>query len=183
MIDLKTLTIKSARQSLDVKEFSARPQFQTTKDAEKLSKPSFEQMPGGASISSNDSKAQNGKMVRKNVAYEITIIDKEPKKPLKKGLFYLPHDILFTHFINGGSVSKSVLSKNYQTKLKPFTEKMSVSQEGFSVAFQANNKAFDTAATFASEMEANTFLNQQVRANPNLKKDLHIIPNHELQEL
>jgi hypothetical protein len=170
-------------QVTDVKEFFARAQFQTLSDAEKLSKPSFEQMPGGASISSNDNKAQNGKMVRKNVEYEITIIDKEPKKPFKRGKFYRDHDILFTHFLNGGSVSKSVLSKSYQSKLKPFDEKMTVAQEGYSVAFQANNKAFNSSATFASEMEANTFLNQQLRSNPNLKKDLHIIPNHELQEI
>jgi hypothetical protein len=167
----------------DVNEYFARAQFQTLSDAEKLSKPSFEQMPGGASISSNDNKAQNGKMVRKNVEYEITIIDKEPRKPFKRGKFYRDHDILFTHFLDGGSVSKSVLSKSYQSKLKPFDEKMTVAQEGFSVAFQANNKAFTSSATFASEMEANTFLNQQLRNNPNLKKDLHIIPNHELQEI
>jgi hypothetical protein len=187
--DIKKVEVTGAEvdgnglQVTDVNEYFARAQFQTLSDAEKLSKPSFEQMPGGASISSNDNKAQNGKMVRKNVEYEITIIDKEPRKPFKRGKFYRDHDILFTHFLDGGSVSKSVLSKSYQSKLKPFDEKMTVAQEGFSVAFQANNKAFTSSATFASEMEANTFLNQQLRNNPNLKKDLHIIPNHELQEI
>ncbi len=167
----------------DVKEFFARAQFQTLSDAEKLSKPSFEQMPGGASISSNDSKALHGKMVRKKVQYEITIIDKEPKKPFKRGLFYIESGILFSHFANGGSVSKSVLSKHYKSKLKPFEEKISVAQSGYSVAFQSNNKAFNSTAMFDSEMEANTFLSQQINADPNLKKDLHIIPNYELQEI
>jgi hypothetical protein len=170
-------------QHADVKEYFARAQYQTLSDAEKLSKPSFEQMPGGTQISSDNNKAQNGKMVRKNVEYEITIIDKEPKKPFKKGRFYRPHDLLFTHFLKGGSVSKSVLSKSYQSKLKPFDDKMSLAQDGYSVAFQSDNKAFDSTATFASEMEANTFLNKQLRADPNLKKALHIIPNYELQEL
>ena len=170
-------------QCSDVQEYFARAQYQTLSDAEKLSKPSFEQMPGGAQISSNNNKAENGKMVRKNVAYEITIIDKEPVKPLKKGLFYRPYDILFTHFIGGGSISKSVLSKSYQSKLKPFEEKVNVKQEGYTVAFLANNKAYNAKATFASEMEADSFLKQQLQLNPNLKKDLHIIPNYELQEL
>lgn len=169
-------------QVADVKDFFARAQYQTLSDAEKLSKPSFELMPGGASISSNSNKAQNGKMVRKNIEYEITIIDKEPTKPFKRGRFYRPYDVLFLHFLQGGSVSKSQLSKSYQSKLQPFDEKMTVSQEGYSVAFQANNKPYSSATTFASEMEATTFLNQQLRSNPNLKKDLHIIPNHELQE-
>ena len=167
----------------DVKEYFARAQYQTLSDAEKLSKPSFEQMPGGASISSGNNEAQNGKMVRKNVEYEITIVDKEPTKPFKRGKFYRPHHVLFTHFLKGGSVSKSVLSKSHQSAMQPFDEKMTVAQEGYSVAYQANNKAFTAGATFASEIEAHTFLNQQLKANPNLKKDLHIIPNHELQAI
>ncbi len=187
--DIKKVEITSAvvdgtdLQHSDVKEFFARAQYQTLSDAEKLSKPSFEQMPGGAQISSNNNKAQNGKMARKNVAYEITIIDKEPKKPFKKGILYKPNDILFTHFLKGGSASKSMLSKSHHAKLKPFDDKISVTQDGYSVAFQSNNKAFNSAAIFASEMEATTYLNQQLRTNPNLKKDLHIIPNYELQEL
>jgi hypothetical protein len=76
-----------------------------------------------------------------------------------------------------------MLSKSHHAKLKPFDDKISVTQDGYSVAFQSNNKAFNSAAIFASEMEATTYLNQQLRTNPNLKKDLHIIPNYELQEL
>jgi hypothetical protein len=166
----------------DVNDYFARAQYQTLSDADKLSKPSFEQMPGGVQLSSNDNKAENGKMVRKNVLYEITIIDKEPVKPFKKGILYQPNDLLFTHFLKGTSITGSVLSKSYQSKLKPFDDKMSVKQDGFTVAFQSNNKAYDHKATFSSEMEADTYMKQQVNLNPNLKKDLHIIPNYELQE-
>jgi hypothetical protein len=177
------MLMETVLQHSDVYEYFARAQYQTLSDAEKLSKPSFEQMPGGAQISSNDNKAENGKMVRKNVEYEITIIDKEPVKPLGKGLLYKPYDILFTHFLNGSSATNSVLSKSYQSKLKPFEDKVNVKQDGYSVAFQADNVAYDGKATFASEMEADTYMKQQINLNPNLKKDLHIIPNYELQEI
>jgi hypothetical protein len=167
----------------DITDFFARAQYQTLTDAEKLSKPSFELMPAGVELSSNSQKAENGTLVRKQVEYEITIIDKVPKKPFPKGLLFKPNGILFTHFIKGGTLSQSVLSKSYQSKRKPFEEKIAVSQEGYTVAYQANNKAFTNQATFNSEMEATSFFKEQTKLNPNLHKELHIIPNYELQEL
>lgn len=186
--DIERIEIKSAEvngKALNVKdanEFFARAQYQTLSDAEKLSKPAFEQMPAGIEISANDNKAQNGKMVRKNVEYEITIIDKEPVKPFKLGLFYRPSDKLFNHYLKGNSVSGSVLSKNYQNNLKPFNDKVSVKQDGYSVAFQSNNKAFNNVSSFNSEYEADSFMKHELQKNPKLQKELHIIPNYELQE-
>ena len=177
--DVDSHTLKKT----DVNDYFARAQYQTLSDAEKLSKPSFEQMPGGVQVSANDNKAENGAMVRKNVEYETTIIDKEIKKPFKRGLFYRLSGILFNHYLRGNSVSKSTLSKNYQSKLKPFEEKMSVAQDGYTVAFQSNNKSYSSSSSFSNEMEADTFLKNQISKNPNLKKELHIVPNYELQNL
>jgi hypothetical protein len=168
------LTIK------DVDENFARAQYQNLSDAEKLSKPSFERMPGGVSLTMGANTIKNGKLVRKKVKYETTIIDKEPVKP-KKGLFFGQIGILFANFLKGNSVSKSVLSKNYSEKLQPFAEKMDVLQEGYTVAFQANNKAYTTGATFTSEMMAQTFMQDQIAKNPSLQKEVHIILKSELQ--
>jgi hypothetical protein len=167
----------------NVDENFARAQYQNLSDAEKLSKPSFEKMPGGVKISMGAASIKNGKMARKKIEYEITIVDKEPKKPLKKGLFFDQIGLLFTHFLKGNSVSKSVLSKSYSEKLKPYDEKLNILEEGYAVAFQADNKAFNNTATFASEMMAQTFMQEQLVKNPSLKKEIHIIPNYELQEL
>ncbi len=164
----------------DVDENFARAQYQNLSDAEKLSKPSFEKMPGGVSLTLGANTIKNGKLVRKKVKYEITIIDKEPVKP-KKGLFFGQIGILFANFLKGNSVSKSVLSKNYSEKLQPFAEKMDVLQEGYTVAFQANNKAYTTGSTFSSEMMAQTFMQDQIAKNPSLKKEVHIILKSELQ--
>lgn len=166
-----------------VNENFARAQYQNLTDAEKLSKPSFEKMPGGISISETGVNIKNGGMVRRKVEYEITIIDKEPQKPLKKGLLHVQPGLLFTHFLKGNSVSKSLLSKSYTEKLQPFSEKLAMQEEGYTVAFQANNKAYNNASGFASEMMAQRFMQEQIAKDPSLKKDIHIIPNYELQEL
>ncbi|HMJ46130.1 MAG TPA: DUF6603 domain-containing protein [Ferruginibacter sp.] len=167
----------------NVNENFARAQYQNLTDAEKLSKPSFEKMPGGISISDAGVNIKNGNMVRKKVEYEIIIIDKEPQKPLKKGQFFDQPGLLFTHFLKGNSISKSTLSKSYLEKLQPFNEKLAVHEEGYTVAFQANNKAYDNTAGFTSEMMAQSFMQEQIAKDPSLKKNIHVIPNYELQEL
>lgn len=165
-----------------VNENFARAQFQNLSDAEKLSKPSFEKMPGGVSISMGSVNIKNGKIVRKKVEYEIIIIDKEPTKPLKRGVFFDQIGLLFNHFLKGNSVSKSPLSKNQADKVRPFAEKMAMAEEGYTVAFQSDNKAYNGAAVFESEVMADTYMKEQVARNPSLKKNIHVIPNYELQE-
>ncbi len=183
-VEISAVTVNGANLPFtDVKEFFARAQYQVLKDAEKLSTPSFEQMPGGVKVAVGTDDIENGRMVRKDVAYEVTIIDKEPLKPFRKGLLYKTPGILFTHFLKGSSTYQSVLSKTYKEKLQPFDEKVKVAQEGYSVAFQDTNKPFNATASFDSEIEAREFFNSQVQANGNLAKDIHIIPNYELQEL
>lgn len=185
--DVKQLKIESASSNsipLSVKEVNesfARAQYQNLSNAEKLSKPSFEKMQGGVEISMGDNTIQNGKMVRKKIEYELTIIDKEPVKPLPFGKFFLELGVMFNHFIKGNSVSKSKLSKSTFEKLQPFEQKLDVNQELFTVAFQNNNKAINPAATFSSEMEAQSFMQEQIKLNPKLKQQIHIVPQFELQ--
>ena len=164
----------------DVNEDFARAQYQNLSDADKLSKPSFEKLPGGVNISLGGINIKNGKMVRRKVEYEVTIIDKEPQNPLPKGMLFAAGGLLFTHFLKGNSASKSSLSKNQKEKLSPFAEKIDVGQEGYAVAFQSNNNAFASGTVFASEMMAQTFMQEQIAKNPSLKKEIHIIPNYEL---
>jgi hypothetical protein len=184
--DIRQASISSASSNgtvlniSDKNEDFARAQYQDLTDAEKISKPSFEKMPGGVTISMATGSIQNGNMVRKNIEYEVTIVDKEPA-PVRNR-FKLPGS-LFLNSLKGNSISKSVLSKNQLGKMQPFADKISVEQESYAVAFQADNRAFQTTATFSSEVMAHTFMEDQIRTNPSLKDELHIIPNYELQEL
>ncbi len=165
-----------------VDEYFARAQYQQLSDAEKLSKPSFEKMPGGVAITMGKSHIENGKMVRKKVEYEVTIVDKVPRKPFKFGVFFAEIAILFTNSLRGNAVAKSVVSQQQFQKLQPFNDKLKVIQEGYTVAFQSTNKAYATTATFSSEMMAQTYMYEQINKNPVLKTAIHIVPNYELQE-
>jgi hypothetical protein len=165
-----------------VDEDFARAQYQNLSDAEKLSKPSFEKMPGGVNISQGGVNIKNGKMVRKKVEYEITIIDKEIQKPLKKGLFFVEPGVLFANFLRSNSASKSILSKAHQEKLQPYSEKIRTPEDGYTVAYQKDNKAFSGASTFGSEMAAQTFMQEQIARDPSLRRSIHVVPNYELHE-
>ncbi len=182
--DIKQLQIASVSSNgtllsiKEVKENFARAQYQDMSDDEKLSKPSFEKMQGGVEISMGDSAIRNGSMVRKKLAYELTVIDKEPA-PL---LFFSESGLLFGTFLSGNSVSKSSLSKCHRDKLQPFAEKLDIEEELFTVVFQSNNRAVSREAGFRSEMEAQTFMQEEIRRRPALKNQLHIIPEYELQE-
>lgn len=185
--DVKQISVVSAQsgssslQLKTVNEDFARAQYQNLSDAEKLSKPSFEKMPGGVEISMSGNLIKNGKLVRKEIKYELTVIDKEPTK--KRNKFFALSGVLFTNFLKGNSVSKLAISKAYKTQLKPFEEKVELTQPGYTVAFQSNNKAFDVNATFESEMAAQTYMQTVVKQQPNLKSQVHIVPNFELQEI
>ena len=139
-------------------------------------------MPGGVTVSLGSGSLKNGKMTRKIIEYEITIIDKEPKKPLLYGLFHKQLVVLFNNFLKGNSVSKSVLSQSHKQRLQPFKEKLNVTEEGYTVAYQSSNKAYNGMATFTSEMMAQSYMHDQLIKDPLLIKELHIIPNYELQE-
>jgi hypothetical protein len=186
--DVQQIAISKANSGGDeltvdpVNENFARAQYQDLGDAEKLSKPSFEKMPGGVRISATGTSIKNGKLARRQVAYEVTIIDKEPQKFSKRGRLFEFGGLLFAHLLRGSSISNSPLSKHQSDLKKPFAEKMDLVEEGYTVAFQSTNKAFSESATFGSEMMAQTYMQEQVSKKPQLKKEIHIIPNYELQE-
>lgn len=185
--DVKNINITSAKSgsfTLQVKSVNddfARAQYQKLSDAEKLSKPSFEKMPGGVEISMSGNPIKNGKLVRKKVEYELTIVDKTPQNPLSGLLAEMP--LLFGHFLKGNSTAKSPLSKTTAQQLKPFDEKIEVFQSGYCIAFQDTNALFNVQTRFDSEAAAQTHLQNLVQDQPNLKKQIHIIPNFELQDV
>ena len=160
-----------------VRENFARAQFQNLKDSEKLSKPSFEKLDAGVTISMGSETVKSGRMVRMKVEYEVTIIDRERIRLLD---LVRELGLLFNRFFRGSSVSKSVLSRAHKIKLQPFDEKIEVLSEGYSVAFMSDNKVYSTADTFDSEAMASEFLREQVGADPSLGDQLHVIPNFEL---
>jgi hypothetical protein len=66
--------------------------------------------------------------------------------------------------------------------LRPFATTVTVTDEHYAVAFQADNRAYESAATFSSYSEAQAHLAKVVRLNPALSDEVHIIPSVELNK-
>jgi hypothetical protein len=162
-----------------VDESFAVAQFQKMDDSEKLSRPSYQSLKGGV-IVGTASTLQTSKMTRRQVAYDITIIDKEPQKPLPRGKLFGAIAGLFRPFLAGNAVTKSSLSKHVKTQLEPFAEKIAVAVEGFTVARISDNKALSATARFTSEAMARDHLRSQIAANPALADELHVISDYEV---
>jgi hypothetical protein len=164
-----------------VEESFAPAQFEEMTDAQKLSRASFEKLPGGATISLGGSTFQSSKVTRRKIEYEVTIIDEEPVKPLPFGRLLAAAAGLFFSFVRGAAVAQSKLSHNYKVQAQPFgADKVAVESEGYTVAFAHDNTAFGGSASFASEALAHDYMKQHLAANPSLKGTLHVVPNFEV---
>ena len=161
-------------------EHFARAQYQKLSDAEKLSKPSFERMTGGARIKIGKQSLRSSKMVRRIVDYEMIIVDLEPVKPFKFGVLFKQLPLLFNHFLKANSVSKSPLSKKQKSALQPFDQKMDVKQEGYTVVNNGTNKPYDQKSTFKSQAAAEDHMKQLVKKDPNLSKELQVVSEFEV---
>jgi len=159
-----------------VNELFAAAQFQTMTDAEKLSRPSYQPLKGGVTIGAAGGP-KTSKMTRRHIDYQVTIIDKEPVRPL---LRFKAIAGLFHAFLGGASVSRSSLSFHTKSQVTPYPDKIAVASEGFTVAHTHDNTAFGTAAKFTSEAMAVDYLRQTVAADPSLAGTLHVLPNHEV---
>jgi len=162
----------------DVAEQFAIAQFQNLDDAGKLTRRAYDPLTGGLNLSAPGRALRSSKLVRRRVRYEEIIIDNNYKRFVRR--FRIFNSVLFVHFLGSNSVSQSVLSKAYRKKLQPFEERVAVREEAFVVAFQANNQAFQTTATFNSQTQALAYLKRQTTQDPDLHDRLHVIPQHEV---
>lgn len=154
-------------------------QFQNMNDQDKLSRPSYQQIKGGVTIGSSEAM-QSSKMTRRMISYSVTIIDKEPKKPLPKGKFYPAIAGLFHPFLAGSAVARSPLSNQVKSQLRPFTDKVAADAEGYAVSNTADNKPFDPSSNFSSEAMARDYMHAQLAANPSLEGAIHVLPTSEV---
>jgi hypothetical protein len=181
--DVKRITLAVTAGGLaktgDRLELFAPAQFRNMGDADKLSTPAFEPDPGGIELSAAGGQLVSSEMARRVVRYERIILDSNFKRQQRP--FFLTLDTLFVHFLAGASVSRNDLSVTRKKQMQPFAEKVRVNAEAFTVAFQADNRAFgDDATSFTSRAQALDYLNRQVSANPDLADSLHVIPNFEV---
>jgi hypothetical protein len=164
----------------------ATGQYVDLKDADRLSSPGFSPEDSGLEIAAQGERRKTSQAVKRVIRYESIIIDNHFKRFVRPFFFFFRtgfsvlYGFLFTHFLGGSAVKQSVLSKQHQTRLKPFTELVTVQPNGYSVAFNENNQSVDATRTFTSYAKAVQFMNQQVAQDPSLAPRVHVVPNTEL---
>jgi len=176
-IDITRASTGTSNYPLAEKDEQFAPaQFQQMSDAEKLSRPSYQQLKGGVTIGAAGGP-QSSKMTRKKIDYQVTIIDKEPVRP---PLRIAAISGLFHTFLAGSAVALSPLSYRTKSQLQPYPDKVAVGPEAYTVASTLDNKAISARATFSSEAMARDFMLSQVAANPSVAGSMHVLPSHEV---
>jgi len=159
----------------------AMAQFKKMTDSKKLSSPAYEKQNGGLELSVKGEQLKTTSAVKRIVRYEQIIIDSNFKRFVKP--FFNFFGILFNLFLKGNAITKSTLSNKYKKQKMPFADKITVVPNLYVVASNTDNAPFnEEAKAFTSYAQAEEFMNQKVKENPNLQDSLHVIPQVEITE-
>ena len=124
---------------------------------------------------------RTSKGVTRHVRYEEVIIDNNFKRIVT--LFFAILNPLFNLFLNNNAIAKSPQSFKSRKEIIPPKEKIKVGASGYAVAFNRNNQAVtDSAVQFTSEAKAREFMQSEIKRDPNLQSEIHVIPAHELNQ-
>lgn len=180
--DVNRLTVAVASGGLakknDAFEQFAPAQFQDFSDSDKLSKPAFSPERAGLELSAAGADTRSSVMVRRAVRYEEIIIDTNFTRFRRR--FHEFFGTLFMFFLNGNAAARCELSHATAKKLQPFDEKITVTTETYTVAFQSNNRAFaNDSVSFHSETSARDYFNRKVAEDATLADEIHVIPSFE----
>ena len=161
-----------------LQEQFAPAQFKNMDDATKLSQPAYVPLDSGIELAAGNTYA-SGTAITRNVRYDLTVIDTKYRRVTTKFFTYLGS--LFTHFLTGSSVTRSVFSARVATQKQPYTDHVSINPETFAVALVSNNKVYSPdAASFPSQAAAQDHLARAVANDPTLGGTLHVLPQFEV---
>ena len=160
----------------DIKEEFAPAQFKDMDSSKKLSSKSFEEYNGGVKISSSANDLESSKFVKLDVEYEEHVIDKVPLAiiTIVKEWFFN-----FRVMLKGTYVAKSKLSRQSNLKIKPEREQLKFANEAFTVVNKDNLQPFGNEAGWASQAEANDYLDDLISEDPENREKLQVVPNFE----
>jgi hypothetical protein len=161
----------------EVSESFAPGQFKDFDDADKLSQPAYEPEPAGLELAPAGVELDSGTAITRIVRYNLTVIDTSWRRVLLR--FFVFAGSLFTHYLGGASVTRNAFSKYRQSQVQPFSDKVTVKPEVYTVALRANNKAADSRS-FTSQAAADDYMNSLIVRDPTLGGTLHVLPQFEV---
>jgi hypothetical protein len=160
-----------------LKDFFAPAEYLQLNDSAKLSRKSFEQFNSGVSIKGNN-KLKSSYLMDRELMYEQVIMDSR-NKPEKLPTLYAEKPIAFRAFTKNGTAAKSSLG----SKIKPISQnspaKVSVTQEGFAIAFTEDLGLYQNLTT-GSEAEARVILDQLLANDPKLTDKIQVVPQYQV---
>lgn len=182
--DAKKVTASVTTSALAVKgptkEKFAAAQYRDMDDAAKLSAPAYEPLESGVELGAAGQPWATGPLAQRNVRYEMIIIDSAFERFRTR--FFEFWGGLFTHFRAGAAISRVEISLANEKYMQPFASKVTVADEQYTVAFQANNRAFAATSTFSSYAEAQAYMTEAVQLDPSLSEEIHVIPFVEVNQ-
>ncbi|HEY3688194.1 MAG TPA: DUF6603 domain-containing protein [Streptosporangiaceae bacterium] len=159
----------------DAQDEFALAQFQDMTDAEKLSRPAFEDEHAGVELAPDGTALASFRAVRRSARYEEIVIDSVGRQASSLATF---NSTLFSHFLAGASVARSPLAQAERSLRQPFADTITVPGDSYVVASTRDNSA--DGPVFTSEAQAQAHLATLLAADPNSVDALHVIPAMEV---
>jgi hypothetical protein len=180
-LDKAVLKVGGALQrKSEVKEPFATAQFRDLDAAAKLSAPGYEKQAAGAVVSVSGAETRTSHSVKRVVLHELIVIDNNFKEALKR--FFNFGKFWFDLYLGSNSTAQSVLSKATRDQKVPFADKIKADAPGFVIADMRDNSPWGGAATFASHAKGREVLAEQIKANPGMAGNYHLIPAAEARQ-
>jgi hypothetical protein len=157
----------------------APAQFRDFGDADRLSQPAYAPADSGVELSAAGAAYASATAITRIVRYDLTIVDTKLRRAKRR--FFVYPGALFTHFLAGASVTRSVFSAYHEGQTRPFDATVSVAAETFAVALRSDNTVFHAdTAVFTSQAAAADYVTRAVADDPNLAGTLHVLPQFEV---
>jgi hypothetical protein len=164
-----------------VEEYFAPAQFEDMDNAQKLSRRSFERLPAGVSLTSQDNDLRSSRVVARELRYETITIDTQARRTAQGKV---TGELLttFRPLLRGGAIAKSRFSTTTRAEPLLGPGRIGVDPEGYSVVGTDDLRPFDGQSTYRSQAGATSYLRELVRTNPALQGTLQVVPNVEVRE-
>lgn len=163
----------------EVREQFAPAQFKNMSESERIASKSFEDLPSGIRLDSND-LVQLGKCVRRDVEYIPIIVDRKGRRD-KKTKEKEKQDI-FSSLLKANSAAQLSFSHS-RTASSPFAPTpVFVEQESYAVVNTSNLRIADKDSAGLSQAEAQNLMLDKIANDPKLENKIQVVPLYEVNE-
>ncbi|GAB3009727.1 hypothetical protein GCM10027051_08600 [Niabella terrae] len=160
-----------------VQEEFAIGNYVQLKDAEKLSRKSFEKMKSGLRFQTGDATG-SGNKIEKEVNYELSYVHRKKFLVIRAGIYKFFKEA-FNVLVKGNAISKSKLSVSARVTANA-PAAVTFKEPGYAVVNQSDLALYSPNSLAASEAEAYYIQETLIKDNPALKNKLQVVSQFEM---